>query len=269
MCIDAPESATNSLSSGLMVIAQAGTNFPKVKRMLLYFLNFSMLLASFHAASRAPCYCHSVSSWDGSSNFGALVLRWWGSLGKSFQAMDFALECMHDVRRLLCTQHIGLVSVCLSSSAKSIRLRRLHILKDAAQLSCTFQHSHCTLVTIIFRPFARLFINLSMRIRALFQKSASILTLVEHAFWRMAFFTEWVDASSFKVILAWPSRHSTTGTSSPETSGSRCFSLIQLHERIRRRIRLCPFCTFIYIVTDTTIVSFRRLPVGFPLPTIS
>ena len=28
-----------------------------------------------------------------------------------------------------------------------------------------FQHSHCTFVTILFRPFARLFFNLAMRIR--------------------------------------------------------------------------------------------------------
>ena len=52
-------------------------------------------------------------------------------------------------------------------------------------------------------------------------------------------------------------------------SGSRCFSLILLHERIRRRIRLCHFSTLIYIVAETAIVSFNKLPVGLPLPTIS
>ena len=41
------------------------------------------------------------------------------------------------------------------------------------------------------------------------------------------------------------------------------------HERTRRRIRLCHFCTFIDIVTETAIVSFGALPVGFPLPTFS
>ena len=34
-------------------------------------------------------------------------------------------------------------------------------------------------------------------------------------------------------------------------------------------IRLCHFCTLVNIVTETTIVSFGTLPVGFPLPTIS
>ena len=46
---------------------------------LSFSFNFNTLLASLPAASRAPCSCHSVSSWDRSSNFGALGLRWWGS----------------------------------------------------------------------------------------------------------------------------------------------------------------------------------------------
>ena len=38
-------------------------------------LNFNTLLASFHAVSRAPCSCYSVSSWERSSKFGALGQR--------------------------------------------------------------------------------------------------------------------------------------------------------------------------------------------------
>ena len=41
-------------------------------------------------------------------------------------------------------------------------------MRYATQLSCNFHHSHCTFVTILVRPFARLFFNLAMRIRALF-----------------------------------------------------------------------------------------------------
>ena len=93
--------------------------------------------------------------------------------------------------------------------------------------------------------------------------------LVEQAFWRMPFFTEWVIASSSKVILARPSKRSTAGTFSSGTWGSRWFSLILLHERSRRRIRLCRFSTLLHIVPETDIVSFRTLPVSFPLPTIS
>ena len=45
-----------------------------------------------------------------------------------------------------------------------------------------------------------------------FPKSATALGVVEQAFWRVPLFTEWIGASSFEVILAGPSRHSTTGT---------------------------------------------------------
>ena len=41
-----------------------------------------------------------------------------------------------------------------------------------------------------------------------------------------------------------------------------------MRKRSRRRIRLCRFCTLIRIVSETAIVSFRTLPVGFPMPTI-
>ena len=37
-----------------------------------------------------------------------------------------------------------------------------------------------------------------------------------------------------------------------------------LHEKIRRRVRLCCFCTLIDIVTETAIVSFRTLPNNLP-----
>ena len=60
-----------------------------------------------------------------------------------------------------------------------------------------------------------------------------------------------------------------TETSSSGTSGFRGISLILLHERIRRRIRLCHFCALINIVSETAVVSFKTQPVGFPLPTIS
>ena len=60
-------------------MAQTGTNSPKVRRMLCYVspLIFNTFLASLHTASRARRSCHSVSSWDRSSNFGAWGLRWW------------------------------------------------------------------------------------------------------------------------------------------------------------------------------------------------
>ena len=54
------------------------------------------------------------------------ILEHWGypdevHLGKSFRAKDFGLECQRDVQRLLRILHIGPVSVCLSSSVKSLK----------------------------------------------------------------------------------------------------------------------------------------------------
>ena len=85
----------------------------------------------------------------------------------------------------------------------------------------------------------------------------------------MPFFTEWTGASSFEVILARQPKHSSTGTPASGTLGPRCISLILPRRRSQRKIRLCRFCTLIDIVSETAIVSFRTLPVGFPLPTIS
>ena len=76
----APES-TNSRSSGLRFDA-GGHLFSESEKNDAFFSSaFRMLLASLHAASRAHRSCHSVSSWDRSSNFEALGLRWWGSPG--------------------------------------------------------------------------------------------------------------------------------------------------------------------------------------------
>ena len=108
-----------------------------------------------------------------------------------------------------------------------------------------------------------------MCVWALIPKFASIFGLIEKALQRMPFFTEWSGASSFEVILARQSKHSSTGTLASGTSGSWCIFHILLRRRSWRRIRLCRFCTLILIVSEAAIVSFRTLPVSFPLPTIS
>ena len=83
MCIGAPESTTKSRSSGLRIDAGRHLFSEGEKNAALWCsYHFNTFLASFQAASRAPCSCHSVSSWDRSSNFGALGLRWWGSPGQ-------------------------------------------------------------------------------------------------------------------------------------------------------------------------------------------
>ena len=74
MCIDAPESTTNSLSSGFNVDAGRHVFSGDEKNATLSCsFNLNIFLANFHAASRAPCPCHSVSSCERSSNFGALA----------------------------------------------------------------------------------------------------------------------------------------------------------------------------------------------------
>ena len=99
ICIDAPESTTNSRSSGLRVDAGKHLFSEGEKNVALACsVKLNTLLASFPAASRAPRCCHSVSSWDKSSNFGALGLRWWGLLGQinpseGFWSRIFSVAC--------------------------------------------------------------------------------------------------------------------------------------------------------------------------------
>ena len=72
-------------------------------------------------------------------------------------------------------------------------------------------------------------------------------------------------ARSFEVILARQSSHFPTWASAFRTSGSRCIFHTLLRRRSGRRIWLCRFCTLIRIVSETAIVSFRTLLVGFPI----
>ena len=91
MCIDAPESTTNSRSSGSRVDGASRHQFSEGEKnaALFFSFNFKDILASLHAASRAHRSSHSVSSWDRSSNFGALGLRWRGSPGQIIPSDGF------------------------------------------------------------------------------------------------------------------------------------------------------------------------------------
>ena len=168
MCIDAPESTTNSLSSGLRVDAGRHLLSESEKNAVLSFsFNFEIILANFRAASRAHRSCHSVSSRDRSSNFEALGLRWWGSPGQNIPSNGFwsrmlAWRTTAVVNR---THRIGFRMFELFRKSRW-RLRQLHILKYATQLPCIWwvrenngslrsmmllihlQHGHCTSVTI-------------------------------------------------------------------------------------------------------------------------
>ena len=239
---------------------RAGTCFPKVRRMLLFLAPLTLI--HFWPASTL-LHGHIALAILSPPQTDPQILERWGCadevhLGKSFRAKDFGLECQRDETRLLWIEHIGLVSVCLSSSAISMKTSAAPcpgIRNPNVVYVMSDPHS--------FGPFTRLFINLTMCRRALFSKSATTLGLVEQAFWRMPLFTEWIGASSFEVILAGPSKHSTTGTLSSGTSGSRRIFLILPRERGRRRIRLCRFCTLIDIVTETAIVPLEHRPLAF------
>ena len=122
MCIDAPESTTNSLSAGLIVDGEGRHQFSESEKNVVlclsfaseYILPFSTLLHG-HIALAFPSLLETDPQ----------ILEHWGCadedhLGKLLQAMVFGLECWRDVTRLWCVEDIGLASVCLSSSAKSL-----------------------------------------------------------------------------------------------------------------------------------------------------
>ena len=197
MCIDAAESTTNSLSSGIRVDAGKHLFSEGEKNVALSCsFNLNTFLASFHAASRAPCSCHLrpiLKFWS----VGATLMRFtWANISeRRILVSNFGMTC-----NSLCESHTldWLRHVC---ALPENRLRRRHVLKYATQLSCirkltlrsilsqflitsfhrlprsivTFigdrfsflpisflQHSHCTFVIILFRPFCRLSINLTM-----------------------------------------------------------------------------------------------------------
>ena len=220
MCIDAPESTTNSRSSGLWVDAGRHLFSEGEKNVALWCsFNFNTLLAGFHAASWAPCSCHSVSSWDRLSNFGALGLRSWGSPGQIYPSEGFW-------SRILVWRATAFVNF-----ARWIGFR----MSEQTFLQ-TGNHSWSCRTSILEG--------------AIFDKMS---------------YCKFLWGNPCKAIETFYHY----GILSSGTSGSRWFSLILLHERIRRRIWWWTFPTLIQIVAETAIVSFHTLPVGFPLPTIS
>ena len=163
----------------------------------------------------------------------------------------YSMNCTQQVRGLLC-------DVCHGKQRVSPFYHATHTSSTRQLHSC--HHSFWTFLSAVHQPGD---VNKSTFHQICNHSRTCRTSILEGAIFHR------IGANSFEVILARPSRHSTTGTLSSGTSGSRHFSFILLHERIRRWIRPCHFCTFIHIVTETAIVSFRALPVGFPLPAIS
>ena len=164
-----PQQTLFPLVKGLMV--RAGTYFPKEKRMLFYlsplifwiFWPTSTLLRG-HLALAIP----SLPVAD------PQILEHWvyadgGSPGQIIPSDRFW-------SRMFAWRTTALVNLTHRIGFRMFELFR-KIDEDFVgsiswntqpQLSCNFQHCHCTFVTILFRLFARLFINLAMRTRAPF-----------------------------------------------------------------------------------------------------
>ena len=136
MCIDAPESTTNSLSSGFNVDPGRHLFSGDEKNVALWCsFNFNTFLASFHAASRAPCSCHSVSSCERSLKFrsvGATLMRftWTNVTERGILVSNFGMTCnsLYELHTLDRLRHV--------SALPENRLRRRHVLKHATQLPC-------------------------------------------------------------------------------------------------------------------------------------
>ena len=79
----------------------------------------------------------------------------------------------------------------------------------------------------------------------------------------MPFFTEWSGASSFEVILARQSRHSTTGTLASKTSGSRRISHILPRERTWRRFGCVDFARLLISYRKLQLSPFEHCPLAF------
>ena len=84
MCIDAPDSTTNSLSSGLIVDGEGRHQFSISEKnvVLCFSLNFRRHLAIFHAASRAHRSCLFCL-------FLRLILKFW-SIGVTLLRINWA-----------------------------------------------------------------------------------------------------------------------------------------------------------------------------------
>ena len=104
MCVDGPESTTNSFSSGLSVDGAGRHLFSEGEKNAVSFFSFFKFENIFGQPPR--CFTgHIALAIPSLLETDPQILEHWGyadedHLGKSFQAMDFGLECQHDIQRL-------------------------------------------------------------------------------------------------------------------------------------------------------------------------
>ena len=148
---------------------QAGTYFPKVRRMLFYLSSlilgfFGQLPRCFTGTSLLPfrLFLRPILKFCG---IGVTLLRFtWANHSERWFLVPNVGVTYHGFSELNTSYWLQKVRALPQNRW---RPRRLHILKYATQLSCILQYSHCNFVTIRFRLFAGLFVNLAMCIRAL------------------------------------------------------------------------------------------------------
>ena len=172
MCIDAPESTTNSRSSSVRFDASKHLFYEGEKNDLYFLLcfedNFGQSPRCFTGRSLLPLCL-----------FLRPIIKFW-SIGVTLMRFTWAnhserrilvLECQRGRTTALGILHIGSVSVCLSPSVKSMKTsaapypeirnpsvvylmsKRQNRSPCSVMLLILLQHSHCTFVTILFRTF--------------------------------------------------------------------------------------------------------------------
>ena len=103
MCIDAPESTTNSLSS---VLTADGAGWHQISIGEKNAVLFSPLILGYFWPASTLLHGHLALATLSLPETDPQNLEHWGyavevQMGKSFRAKDFGLECQRDVQRLL------------------------------------------------------------------------------------------------------------------------------------------------------------------------
>ena len=154
MCIDAPESSTNSLSFGLIV--DAGKHlFSEGEKNVVY---PSPLASGYILSFSTRLHGHIALAFPSLLETDPQILWHWGCgdedhLGKLLQATIWCLECWQNAIRFWWIEHVGSVSIWYSSCERSMKTSaapypEMHnpfvgsiSWKYATQLSYIFQNS--------------------------------------------------------------------------------------------------------------------------------
>ena len=207
MCIEAPESTTNSLSPGLKDdgTTRHQTSEGENKNALFCYMfpvNVNTLLAMSHASLRAHRSHAKGSSWVRSSNFGAEKLPW-AKVGWIPPSDGFLSRFIHR----------GLYSFWRKSNTSTrfqwigalprnrSDFRRLRILKYTSKLLHN-PNKWDVFLSSTFLCFLRLSVRLPVRDWTLFAKLATWLWFIILTHGRVPKITRWVRAIAFEVISA-------------------------------------------------------------------